>query len=390
MDRPLRVMLVLTRLNVGGPSVHVVQLARRLRERGTQVTVVAGREGDEEGNMLAWAEALGIRPIIIEPLVRAIHPFRDAAALCALVRLMRRERPDVVHTHMAKAGTLGRLAAGWVRRPRTVHTYHGTVFEHYFSPPKARFFLAAERALARRTGTLIALSPALKEDLVRLRIGRPGQIEVIPLGVEVEPFAEAEGRAFRRELGIEEAVPLVGIVGRLTAVKNHELFLRAAVLVGAARPDVRFAVVGDGERRGELERAAAGLGLGGRIDFTGWRSDMPGVYAGLDVLALTSLNEGTPMTVLEAMAAGKPVVAVDVGGMADILDDGMTGYLVKKDAAGGADSALAARLLELLGDKPRAEEMGRAGRARIRERHSPDRLAGALVEIYRNVRSSRR
>lgn len=383
MARPLRVMFVLTRLNVGGPSVHTVLLAQKLRERGIEATLVAGREAAEEGNMIEWAAARGVRPIVIRALTREISPPSDAAALRALSGLMRRERPDVVHTHMAKAGTLGRLAARLARVPRTVHTYHGTIFEHYFSPAKARLYLAAERALARRTDALVALSPRLKDDLLRLHIGRPERIEVIPLGFELESYAGADGRAFRREIGVEEGAPLVGIVGRLTAVKNHGLFLRAAARMSAARPDVRFAVIGDGERRAELERLAAGMGLGGRVVFTGWRSDLHAVYAALDVLTLTSFNEGTPMTVLEAMAAGKPVVAANVGGVADIVDDGITGFLFEKSEAGDGASALEAHLLELLGDKPRAEAMGRAGRARVRERHSLDRMTDALVGLYK-------
>jgi glycosyltransferase involved in cell wall biosynthesis len=382
MDRPLRVMLVLTRLNVGGPSVHAVLLAQKLRQRGIGVTLVSGREAAEEGNMIEWAEARGVRPVFIGSLAREIHPLRDAASLRALYGLMRRERPDVVHTHMAKAGTLGRLAARLARVPRTVHTYHGTVFERYFSPPKARLFLAAERALARRTGALVALSPRLKADLARLRIGRPERIEVIPLGLELESYAGADGRAFRREIGIDENAPLVGIVGRLAAIKNHELFLGAAARVSAARLDVRFAVIGDGERRAELEGLAGGLGLGGRIVFAGWRSDMPAVFAALGVLALTSLNEGTPVTVLEAMAAGKPVVAAAVGGVADVVDDGITGFLVGKSESGKEAPAFAGHWLELLGDKPRAEAMGRAGRARVLERHSLDRMTDALVRLY--------
>ncbi len=382
MGCPLRVMLVLTRLNVGGPSVHAVLLARRLRRRGIAATLVAGREAAQEGNMIEWAEARGVRPVLIESLAREIHPLREAAALRELYGLMRRERPDVIHTHMAKAGTLGRIAARLARVPRTVHTYHGTVFERYFPPARARMFLTAERALARKTGALVALSPRLKEDLVRLGIGRPERIKVIPLGLELDSFAGADGRPFRREIGVEERAPLVGIVGRLTAIKNHELFLGAAARVSAARPDVRFAVIGDGERRAELERLAAGMGLGGRTTFSGWRSDMPAVYAALDVLALTSLNEGTPLTVLEAMASGKPVVAADVGGVADIVDDGKTGFLVGKRETGPEEADFAARLLELLGDPPHAEAMGRAGRARVLERHSPDRMTDALVRLY--------
>lgn len=379
----IKIVRVIARLNIGGPAIQAIELTARLDPAVFDSMLVAGREAAFEGNMLDLAAARGVRPVILPRLGREISVWNDALVLWKLWRLFRRERPRIVHTHTAKAGMVGRLAARLAGVPVVVHTFHGHVFRGYFGRAKSRFFVRVERILARFTDRIVVLSERQKDDLVSLGIAPPGKFEIVPLGFDLAPFLEARGADFRRELGSSGGdggggEALVGIVGRLTAVKDHRMFLRAAVRIVAVRPDVRFVVVGDGELRKKLEAFAAGLGLGGKVIFTGWRRDMPRVYASLDVVALTSLNEGTPVSLIEAMAAGKPAAATDVGGVADVVEDGVTGFL----ARAGDDAAFAAIVLKLLGDREAAGRMGEAGRRKAAAGFTVDRLTADVACLY--------
>src|SRR5438045_789375 len=313
-----------------------------------------------------FAARLGVEPHVIAEMSREVSP-KDAVTVWKLYGLLRRERPDLVHTHTAKAGTAGRAAGllyrwltpsalwGRPRRCRFVHTYHGHSFHSYFGRWKTRFFLFVERTLARvATDVIVVVSAQQLEEINgRFRVGRREQFEVIPLGLDTRAFDDAQARraTLRREWGARDEDLLVGIVGRLTEIKNHRLFLEAAALLkksraheasaegdsrgagdaahagggvvsgGGARGEgrVRFVVIGDGHLREELETQAAALGLGDDVEFTGLRDDPENFYPALDVVALTSLNEGTPLTLIEAMANSRAVVATAVGGVVDLL-----------------------------------------------------------------------
>jgi glycosyltransferase involved in cell wall biosynthesis len=319
-------------------------------------------------------------------LGREIAPFSDLRALVGLRRMMRAWRPAIVHTHTAKAGLLGRLAARLSGVPTVVHTYHGHVLRGYFSPAKTAVFRGIETRLASLADGLVAVSDAVRDDLVRLGVARPERIRVIPLGLELAHLAGLLPRGeLRRETGIPRDAPLVAMVGRLVPIKDVPTFLRAARLVRDARQTVRFALVGDGEERPALERLASELGLLGSVTFAGWRSDLRPVYGDLDVVVNASRNEGTPVALIEAMAAGRPVVATRVGGTPDLLGSGERGRLVPA----GEPEALARAVLETLDDPRGACARSQAARAHVLRRHSVERLVGDVDALYRELSPGR-
>ena len=295
---------------------------------------------------------------------------------------MRRERPHIVHTHTAKAGAVGRLAARLAGVPIVVHTYHGHVLDKYFSPLKTRAFLSIERRLAKHTARLIAVTPAVRDALVAKGIGRVDQYSVIRLGLDLQPFLEAQRfrGELRRELQINDGVPLVGIVGRLVPIKAHDLFLQAAKRVGKDSTAI-FVIVGDGDLRAALETEARRLGLEGRVRFLGWRGDLARIYSDLDVVALSSRNEGSPVALLEAMAAGRAVVSTAVGGVPDVVEHGQTGLLVPPDDPG----ALADAISELLDDADRRRGFGEAARASVYPAYSMQRLINDIDALYQQL-----
>jgi glycosyltransferase involved in cell wall biosynthesis len=381
--RRARVLRVIARLNVGGPALHATLLTERLDRSRYESLLVTGRESAAEGNYLTLYGKTDDAVVLIPTLGREIRGGQDLVALTRLVGLMRTFRPDIVHTHTAKAGTLGRLAARWCRVPVVVHTYHGHVLQGYFSPPKARLFLAIERWLGRRTDALLAVSDRVRHELLELGIGRPDRFVVLPLGLDLDGLLGAEARRgeLRRELGFAADDFLVGIVARLVPIKAHEVFFRAAAILAGRLPRARFVVVGDGERRGELEASARALGLGERVRFVGWRRDLERVYADLDVVVLTSRNEGSPVSLIEAMAAARPVVATRVGGVPDLVEHGVNGVLVEVD-----DAAAIARAVETLAADPqRGLVMGRAGRKRVYPAFSASRLIDDVDRLYQDL-----
>jgi glycosyltransferase involved in cell wall biosynthesis len=331
--------------------------------------------------MLDYALSHGVQPAVIPEIVGefSLGP-RELRALVRLYRVMRQERPHVVHTHTAKAGFIGRLAARLARVPVVVHTFHGHVLHGYYSPLKTHLLRRMEHGLARLTDGVIAVSEQVKRDLVTYGVAAAEHIRVIPLGLELDPFLESDPcrGGFRRELQLNGVERLVGIVGRIFPIKNHRLFLEAAALVARENPAARFVVVGDGILRPEVERHAQESGIADRVIFTGWRRDLPGIYADLDVLAVTSNNEGTPVSAIEAMAAGCPVVATNVGGLPDLIREGETGYLVPPGDAPAAATAL----LRVLRQPEIARRMGETARKSVRERFSSQRLITDMERLY--------
>jgi glycosyltransferase involved in cell wall biosynthesis len=366
--------------------VHVILVSAGLRELGYETRLVVGREGPREGNLLDLAAAREVDCQRVDALGREIRPWSDLRALWTLYRTMREYRPAIVHTHTAKAGVLGRLAAALARVPVVVHTYHGHVLHSYFDPVKTRLFGLIERVLGRTTDSLIAVSEAVKSDLVRLGVAPAGKIRVVPLGLELERLAgELPRGVLRAEAGIAVDAPLVGIVGRLVPIKDVGTFLAAAARIEVVRPQARFAIVGDGEERARLEAEAARLGLTHAVRFYGWRRDLEAVYGDLDVVVNCSRNEGTPVALIEALAAGRPVVATRVGGTPDVLGDGERGTLVPAEDP----EALAAAVLEVLDHPEEARARTRQGRQYVLARHSVSRLLADLDGLYRQLLADR-
>jgi glycosyltransferase involved in cell wall biosynthesis len=382
---PYRVVRIITRLNIGGPAIHALLLTARLDRGRFEPLLVTGATTADEGDMLPLAAQLGVRPYFIPELGRVVRPGQDLVALARLVRLLRRLRPAIVHTHLAKAGALGRLAARLAGVPLVVHTYHGHVFHSYFSPLRTRAVLAAEHFLAGLTDCLVTVGERQRRELVGYGF-RPRQLVAIPLGLDLERYLLPAPRGvLRRELGVPDTAPLVGIVARLVPIKAHADFLHAAARLRAEWPDIHFAIVGDGERRAALAALAGELGLADRTHFVGWRRDLPAVYADLDVVCLSSLNEGSPVALIEAMAAGRPVVATAVGGVPEVVQDGVSGLLVPPRAP----AALAAAVASLLRAPERAAALGQAARAAVYPRYSAGRLVRDIETLYARLLARR-
>ena len=387
----MRVARIITRLNIGGPSIQAAALSERLTSRGIDTLLIHGRLGEGEGDMRYLLSDGRVDVRQLTALGRPVAPAHDLIALAQVYRALCRFRPSIVHTHMAKAGSVGRLAAlaynrtaGRGARARVVHTYHGHVLEGYFSPAVTRLFIGAERQLARATDAIVAISPQIQRELVEeYRIGRPEQYRVIPLGFDLSALAavtDADRRAARTALGIPADAHVVTTVGRLTAIKQHRLFLDAAARIASTHPRALFLIAGDGELRGELERTARDLGIDDRTRFLGWRRDLTAIYGATDVFLLTSRNEGTPVALIESLAAAVPGVSTDVGGVRDVIGDGI-GLL----APFGDAAALATAVRSLLDDPDRRRLMGGAGRERVVARYGIERLVDDVERLYRDL-----
>jgi glycosyltransferase involved in cell wall biosynthesis len=385
---PTRILNVIARLNVGGPAIHAITLTRLLEERGYDARLIRGRERPREGSMDALAERYGVRPISLPALKRDVG-LSDFAALVFLVREIRNWQPHILHTHTAKAGALGRLAAllaGRRRPPVVVHTFHGHVLTGYFSRPVSAVFTAIERLLASLTTCLIAVSEGVRADLIRLRVAPAERIVVLPLGVDFSVFDVSEEErherrdAFRSRFGIPLDARVVSLVGRLEPIKRVDRFLRVATLI-VDLPETWFLVVGDGALREELQASPEARRLGSRVVWAGLRDDMPDVYFASDVVAVTSDNEGTAVSAIEAQAAALPVVTTAVGGMRHVVADGETGYVTEREDERGFANALGTVLL----DRPLASRLGSAGRERAHRLFGLDRLLRDVDALYRRL-----
>jgi GT2 family glycosyltransferase len=328
-EEKIKVLRIIARLNIGGPAIHVHLLTKGLDAKRFEPTLVAGNISPQEGDMSYLFDSLDKEPIIIPELQREISLGMDLKSFQQIFHIIQEEKPDIVHTHTAKAGSSARLAVLiynllYRKNVRTVHTFHGHVFEGYFSRAKSVLFVWAERLLARLTDVIIAISETQKRDLSeKFHIAPAQKIDTIELGFDLRPFLESQvlKGQFRRNLGINNDTLLIGIIGRLVPIKNHVMFLKAAKIFLELNPGVqaKFTVVGDGELRDELEAYCHRIGLDNHVMFCGWIKDVPAVYADLDILALTSTNEGTPVSIIEAMASLVPVIATDAGGVLDLL-----------------------------------------------------------------------
>jgi glycosyltransferase involved in cell wall biosynthesis len=389
---PVRILRVIARLNMGGPALHVAYLTDGLKERGYDTTLVAGTLARGEDSMAFVADARDVPVIRIDELGREISPLRDLVATFRLARLIRRERPQILHTHTAKAGTVGRVAAllaGSRRPPIVVHTFHGHVLRGYFGPLRSLFFRLLERWLAAHTTALIAVSPQVRDDLVALRIAPRERFAVIRLGIELDEriAPQRDGRIeSRRYLGIPEGRFAVGWIGRMTAVKRTDDVLVAFKSLRESGVDATLCMVGDGPDRAGLEQRAHDLGIVRDTLFLGYQEDVAPFYAAFDALVLPSSNEGTPVSVIEALGAGRPVVATRVGGVPDVVRDGEDGFLVEP----GATDELAERLGRLARDPALRERMGKQGRDRVLPRYAVDRLVEDIDRLYRSLLDAKR
>jgi glycosyltransferase involved in cell wall biosynthesis len=394
----IRVVRIIDRLNVGGPAKHVTWLTAGLDPERFETTLITGVVPESEGDMGYFARAAGVEPVVIEEMSRELSP-GDAVVIFKILRELFRLKPHVVHTHKAKAGAVGRVAASiykWLTpsalrlRPRklaVVHTYHGHIFHSYYGAAKTRLFVALERALARFcVDRIVAISEGQRDEICRaFKVGKIDQFAVIPLGIDFEEVDFLRGR-LRREIGVGAGDVLVGVVGRLCDVKNHAMLIESAAKLEVA--GTTFVIVGDGHLRAELESQARVAGLDGRVIFTGFRNDAASIYADFDLVALTSLNEGTPLTLIEAMGCGCAVASTEVGGVADLMGrrrETLGGFTVWDHGvtAPSRDVEAFTNGLRYLIERPSLRrEMGERGHAFVSSRLSKERLVGDIENLY--------
>jgi glycosyltransferase involved in cell wall biosynthesis len=387
---PIRVHRVIARLNTGGPAMHVVHLTEDLAAHGFETRLVAGAITPDEGDMSYYAAERGVEVHVVTGMTRLLSLTGDVRALWQLYRLFRRERPLIVHTHTAKAGTLGRVAAVLAGVPIRIHTYHGHVLGgSYFGALKTAVFLWIERQLARVSQRLVVLSDDQKREMAsELGVAAEDRFATIRLGLELDEFARVDSRAcrekLRSQLDIGPDVFVVGMVGRMVPVKNHELFFDAFAQLRRSGRSVQAVVVGAGERETTLRALADEAGLAESVHWLGWRDDLPAVLPAFDALALTSHDEGTPVAVIEALVAQVPVVARSVGGVSEILGRGRYGTVVDS-----ADPTAFAEALAALADAPPHSDAPpdgdvlEEGRDWALRAFSREGLAEHIAELYR-------
>ena len=380
----MRIVHVIARLNVGGAALHVLQLAHEQAQRGHDVVVVAGTLAAGEESMEYVADDLGVELHRLPVLQRELSPRADSAAILALRRIIRERRPNVLHTHTAKAGATGRLAAlisGRARPRAIVHTYHGHVLSGYFSRRWERFFRLIERTLAYTSGTLVAVSEEVRDDLVRFGVARADRFAVVPYGFDLPAWNDTDTesrRDLRGEIGAGDGTFVVGWAGRLTAIKRPLDLIRTLRALLDSDVDALLVLVGDGEDRPDVEALAAELDVADRCRLVGFQKSIRPWYASFDALLLTSANEGTPVVAIEALAAARPVVATRAGGTGTVVRNGESGYL----EAIGDTQALADRLAALARDPALRERMGEAGAEDVRARFAVGRMADEVEAIY--------
>ncbi len=380
----IKVMRIIARLTLGGPAIQVLLLNSELSREKYTSALVAGTVSEGEYDIRHLAREKGIRPIMIPELSREIKIFSDIAAVFKLYRLIKNLKPDIVHTHTAKAGTLGRIAALLNHVPIKIHTFHGHVFHSYFGSFGSRIVISIERLLARFTDRILVISEKQLCDVRdKYRIAKDEKIKIVPLGLDLSPFLDlenADAPGFRDKLTIDSETLLVGIVGRLVEIKNHKMFLDVVKRVKEKAPDVKavFLIMGDGHLRRDLESYAEKLGVSGSVIFMGWQTDLVNAYKDLDMVALTSLNEGTPISLIEAMASAKAVISTDVGGVSDLVCHQETGILSPSNDA----DAFADRMIELLRDKAKRDMMSERARGSVRVRFAKERLLKDIDDLY--------
>ena len=393
VSRPVRIARVITRLNLGGPAVHVVLATKHLAALGFTTTLITGKLAPGERSADELIAELDEAPVLIEQLERDPSFAKDVTTLLQLIRIFRRQRPDIVHTHTSKAGALGRIAAWIAGVPIRVHTYHGLVLAEHFSGGRSQFYIELERFLARLSTRLVAISPKQKADLeTHFRIAAAEKIECIPLGLDLEPYLMRRAPSFvlRSEFGLLASDNLVGWVGRLAPIKDPFLLVEVARRVVDAMPTCHFVVVGDGELRSELEDAVRQAGLTDNVHLIGWRTDLAEIYSDLDLVILTSKNEGTPLVLLETMACGKTFVATDVGGIPDLTageyeEREAVRYFENAALTTRSATSLTAATLRLLGDPQLRQKMSEKAREFVSARFSASRLVGDLAALYESL-----
>ncbi len=404
-----RILRIINRFNLGGPTHNAAYLTRYLSSDFETLLVGGSQEATEEGSHHILRD-LGVEPVILPELQREVAPWRDRGAYRRIKELIKEFKPDIVHTHAAKAGAVGRMAAADLGVKAIVHTFHGHVFHSYFGPVRTALYKNIERFLAKRSSRIVAISEKQKSELVdEHRITDAAKVSVIPLGFDLSRFQEDQVTKrvlFRKVYGVAEDEVAIGIIGRLVPIKNHDLFLDVIARVSArSGKRIRAFIVGDGEAREHLQQRVNelgmsqvqgpyfnghgfGYGVNGKpmvanatITFTSWIKEVDIVNAGVDIVMLTSLNEGTPVSLIEAQAANRPVVSTRVGGIENVVLPGKTAFLSES----GDTKGLEDQLFRLVEDEGLRRDLGRYGWDHVRDRYHFTRLVQDTEAMYRSL-----
>ena len=392
-----KVLLILNRFIIGGPALQVTNLAHYMGF-DYEIRLVVGNKNDHEKSAELWAQNFGIDLHYVSEMSRNISPLYDYLSYLKIKKIIKDFKPDIVHTHGAKSGAIGRMAAASMKVPVIIHTFHGHVFHSYFGKIKTNIFLKIERFLAKKTDALVAISQQQKQELCNhFKIAGPEKFRVIPLGLDLQKFQDHyadKRKAFRSEFGLPDQTIAIGIIGRLAPIKNHRLFLKAiAFLLKNSDHKIKAFIVGDGEMRSHLEIQASDLSISfseiadptnnSTLVFTSWRNDIDTVNAGLDIVCLTSLNEGTPISLIEAQASNKPIISTRVGGIVDIVEENQTGLLSNIN-----DTILFMNnLLMIVNDEVLRKKLGRSSFDSVKLKFGYDQLVQNTGSLYKEVLS---
>jgi glycosyltransferase involved in cell wall biosynthesis len=388
-----KILRIINRFNIGGPTYNAAYLSKYLNSDFDTILVGGLKEEAEESSEYVL-KRLGIDPIIIPEMRRSVNPANDLVAYRKISKLIRQFKPDIVHTHASKAGTIGRLAAIRNKVPIIVHTFHGHVFHSYFGSSKTNIFINIEQGLANQCSKIIAISDKQKEELSEIyKIAPPEKFEVIPLGFDLKRFQEntAQKRnTFRTQYKLNETDIAIGIVGRLAPVKNHELFIRSIKKVkDSTQKNIRAFIIGDGECLSDLLELCKSLGLdyqyspngdetASTVTFTSWIKNIDTAYPGLDIVAMTSLNEGTPVSLIEAQAANKAIVTTNVGGIENIVIPNGTALLTKNNCV----DDFSEKLQLLVESESMRQSQSEKGWEHVREKFHYTRLVKDTENLY--------
>ncbi|MBN2410433.1 glycosyltransferase family 4 protein [candidate division KSB1 bacterium] len=378
--RPIKILLIQSRICVGGPAIHTELLSLYLPKDKYRIILIGGALQEGELSTMDQIRQKGVDIRIVEEMKRDVNLIGDLKAVYKVYRIIKKEKPDIVDTHTSKAGAIGRIAAVLAGVPVVLYTFHGHAFKKYFSKLKTVFFIFVEKFLAFFTTKIITISPLQYEDLTnKYHIAPKNKFIILRYGIILEMYFElVKSKALKSTLGIPEDHILIGIVGRLVPIKNQSMILRVMKILIDRGLNIHLCIVGDGEEREKLEKLSAGLNVNDRVHFVGWVLDMEKIYAGIDILALTSHNEGTPFTVIEAMAASVPVVATNVGGVADLLLDNRNGLLCKPDD----EFDMAEKIIKLLHDNNFTDKLCRNAKTFVKENYTHKHLIRDMDQLY--------
>jgi len=390
-----KILRIHNRLIIGGPS-HNVSLLTAYLSPEFETKLLVGKRDNTEKDASYIAHELGLAPIEISEMRRSILPFNDIISYFKIKKIIRQFKPDIVHTHASKSGAIGRLAAKSCKVPIVIHTFHGHVFHSYFSKFMSSMVVKMETYLATKTDAIVAVSDSQRKELTEVyKIAPAEKVFTVPLGFNLDKFSidqENKRNIFRAKYGFAQSELLIGIIGRLVPIKNHEMFLEVAAIIKERKDkntNVRFVIIGDGESRAALQIKAAELQLSCSyyitrpkeqtdIVITSWETAIDQALAGLDIIVLTSNNEGTPVSLIEAQAALKPVVTTNVGGVEDIVIHGQTGFIT----AVGDTVNFADYVQQLIDDPALRNSLGKNGHDNVIKRYSKQRLINDMKTLY--------